>query len=222
MALNKQSGNMYPFVTDTWNTIKGKCPHDCVYCYMKRFKQGELRLDGKEFKTDLGEGNFIFVGSSCDMWAWVIPEDWIKETLAHCCQYPNTYLFQSKNPDRFKKFYGQFPDDTIFGTTIETNRTKYINGEAPSIIDRYCAITAIGREDGGETMVTIEPIMDFDLTEFVEMLVDIEPEWINVGADSQRHNLPEPESDKILNLIDEMRKFTEVKIKKNLNRLLIA
>jgi hypothetical protein len=70
MALNISKGNMYEFITHTWNPIKGKCPHDCSYCYMKRW--GHLkppRLVESEFNTDLGSGNFIFVGSSCDMWA---------------------------------------------------------------------------------------------------------------------------------------------------------
>lgn len=35
MALTKSRGNMYPFVTHTWNAIKGMCFHDCPYCYMK-------------------------------------------------------------------------------------------------------------------------------------------------------------------------------------------
>ena len=30
--LNRQKGNMYPWITHTWNPIKGKCPHDCTYC----------------------------------------------------------------------------------------------------------------------------------------------------------------------------------------------
>lgn len=33
MALTKSRGNMYPFVTHTWNAIKGICFHDCPYCY---------------------------------------------------------------------------------------------------------------------------------------------------------------------------------------------
>ena len=37
--LNKQKGNMYGFVTHTWNTVKGRCKYDCRYCYMKRFPQ---------------------------------------------------------------------------------------------------------------------------------------------------------------------------------------
>lgn len=39
MVLNEQKGNMYNFITHTWNPIKGKCWHDCSYCYMKKFKQ---------------------------------------------------------------------------------------------------------------------------------------------------------------------------------------
>ena len=52
MAMNKvkQGSNMYPWVTHTWNVIKGKCPHDCSYCYMKRFPQPELHFDEKELK----------------------------------------------------------------------------------------------------------------------------------------------------------------------------
>lgn len=70
MGLNTSKGNMYEFITHTWNTIKGECYHDCSYCYMKRFgKLNKVRFDAKELKTDLGTGNFIFVGSSCDMFA---------------------------------------------------------------------------------------------------------------------------------------------------------
>lgn len=46
--LNKSKGNMYPWVTYTWNPIKGKCPHECRYCYMKGYPQPELHLDEKE------------------------------------------------------------------------------------------------------------------------------------------------------------------------------
>ena len=100
--LNPSKGNMYPFVSHTWNTVKGKCPHNCSYCYMKRFgKQSDLHFDEKELKTDLGEGNFIFVGSSCDMWADAIPGLWIKATLEHCRQFQNKYLFCFKIIIRF-------------------------------------------------------------------------------------------------------------------------
>ena len=95
MSLNISKGNMYEFVTHTWNTIKGECYHDCSYCYMKRWgKLNTVRFDEKELKTDLGKGNFIFVGSSCDMFANDINSDWIIKTIEHCAKYPdNKYLF---------------------------------------------------------------------------------------------------------------------------------
>lgn len=69
-------------------------------------------------------------------------------------------------------------------------------------------------------MITIEPIMDFNLVPFIEMLRNIMPEWVNIGADSQGHDLREPPAGKIKELIAELERFTEVKIKSNLKRLL--
>ena len=34
--IKESKGNMYEFVTHTWNPIKGKCSHGCTYCYMKK------------------------------------------------------------------------------------------------------------------------------------------------------------------------------------------
>lgn len=65
----EKGSNMYGWIDFTWNPIRGKCPHECVYCYMKRFPQKELSLDEKSFNDDLGENNTIFVGSSTDMFA---------------------------------------------------------------------------------------------------------------------------------------------------------
>jgi len=49
----KSKGNMYDWVDYTWNPIKGKCEHDCSYCYMKKFgKQNPIHLDKKELKKD--------------------------------------------------------------------------------------------------------------------------------------------------------------------------
>ncbi len=65
MGLNEQKGNMYDWITHTWNPIKGICPHQCSYCYMKDHwkRMKPPRLDEKDLNTDLGEDNFIFIGS---------------------------------------------------------------------------------------------------------------------------------------------------------------
>jgi len=69
-------------------------------------------------------------------------------------------------------------------------------------------------------MITIEPIMDFDLNPFIRKIKYNSPEQVNIGGDSGNNNLPEPSKKKILELISELEKFTIVVKKKNLNRLL--
>ena len=220
MPLNKQKGNMYGFVTHTWNTIKGACPHDCSYCYCKsmaqRFNkpQPELHFDEKELKTNLGSGNFIFVGSSCDMFADNIPEEWIRKTLEHCGKYQhNKYLFQTKNPGNIRRIMLM---NTTCCVTIETNRENDLNN-SPTRYDRFIDSLSI-RND---VMITIEPIMDFDIRYFIRWLQDLNPIQVNIGANTNRKvRVPEPPKEKVLDLITELEKFTTVHVKKNLDRII--
>ena len=218
MGLNVSKGQMYEWVTHTWNTIKGKCPHDCSYCYMKKW--GELkpiRFDEGELKTDLGEGNFIFVGSSCDMWAEHIPAEWIIKTLNHCNKFSNTYLFQSKNPRGFISLGAHVPDRAVLCITLETNRVyPQVMRNAPDPIERSILF---GQTPLDEKYITVEPIMDFDLNSFVEMIYLCRPIQVNIGADSGGNNLPEPSPQKVADLIEELSVFTTVKQKSNLKRL---
>jgi hypothetical protein len=61
-------------------------------------------------------------------------------------------------------------------------------------------------------MVSIEPIMDFDLETFVQWISDIKPILVHVGYDNYNSNLPEPPLSKTKQLIEHLRKFTTVKI----------
>lgn len=216
MGLNVSKGNMYGFITHTWNTVKGACPHGCHYCYMKKWgEQKPVRFTPSELKTDLGEGNFIFVGSSCDLFAKYIPDEWIDKTLNHCLKYPkNKYLFQTKNPKRLSDW--GFPFKSTSGTTIETNRTYPEMGATPAPYERSLWI-----QGKNPVMVTIEPIMDFDLNILVGLLRDCSPKWVNVGANTNtKVKLPEPGPDKVQELIEALQEFTEVKVKSNLKRLM--
>uniref|UniRef100_A0A6M3IVV9 Radical SAM superfamily protein n=1 Tax=viral metagenome TaxID=1070528 RepID=A0A6M3IVV9_9ZZZZ len=220
--LNTVKGNMYSFVTHTWNAVKGGCPHDCLYCYMKRWgKQKPIRFDEKELKTDLGSDNFIFVGSSCDMWADEIPQTWIDRTVEHCVGFPNRYLFQSKNPGRIESYVEWLPKECVIGATIESNRVYAEMGKSPypsTRAERMAIIRGCGFPHA--LMITIEPIMDFDIKAMVAWISRIEPEWVNIGANTNRSvRLAEPAPDKIQDLVSELGKITTVKIKKNLNRL---
>jgi DNA repair photolyase len=222
VGLNKQKGNMYDFVTHTWNPIKGKCSHNCSYCYMKVFRLKPIRLDEKELKVDLGENNFIFVGSGTDMFAEDVPSEWIIKVLNKCAEYNNKYLFQTKNPKRlYQQFKEYLPYFSIIGTTIETNRfyEDYM-GVTPKPYQRAGWMKKFCDTKGFETMVTIEPIMDFDVGELCELIRVCSPSWVNIGADSKGHKLLEPNKEKIISLIEGLKSFTKVKNKSNLKRLL--
>jgi DNA repair photolyase len=180
-------------------------------------KWGELNpihFDEKELKTDMGQNNTIFVGSSNDMFAIQVNDCWIRDTLNHCSKFNNTYVFQSKNPFNMSRLIDHFPDRSIIGTTIETNRGELLSqiSKSPSPQDRIEWL----RQIGNEKFITIEPIMDFDVEPFAEMIISVKPSFVNIGADSKKSNLLEPRWVKILNLIDLLKK-SNVKIRKKVN-----
>ena len=219
MGLNNTNGNMYEWATHTWNTIKVQCYHNCEYCYMKRWGNlPAIHFDEKELQTNLGQDNTIFVGSSNDMFANEIPEEWIYHTIQHCEKFSNTYVFQSKNPERMVLWDMQISCKSIFGTTIETNRDYHLLSKAPEPKERALHISKISPES--KTFITIEPIMDFDLEPFTEMIIDAKPSFVNIGADSKGCKLPEPGWGKVSALIQKIQEAgIEIRQKSNLKRL---
>jgi DNA repair photolyase len=189
---------------------------------MKRWgEQNPVHIDEKDIKTNLGSNNFIFIGSSYDMWADNIPEIWIRSVLEHSGAFQkNNYLFQTKNPERFTSpLFGLSAEKDVLCTTIETDQyLSEIMRYAPPPVVRANYMMAM-KERGFRTMVTIEPIIDFNLEFMLFMLKKIGPEQVNIGADSGCNHLPEPSKEKIIDLIAELRKFTRVVEKKNLGRL---
>ena len=220
MMLKKSHGNMYEFIDYVWSPIKGRCSHSCQYCYMKKWgKQPPLHIDEKDLKTNLGEGNFIFVCHTIDLFASDVPEEWVLRVLRQLMKYPkNEYLLQSKNPAGFIGYRRGFPKDVILGTTIETNRDIYNESKAPPHHQRALALAELNSK-GFETMVTIEPIFDFDLDDLVELVILANPVWVNIGADSKGHGLPEPSPDKVIKLVKALQEKTDVKLKRNLKRI---
>lgn len=218
MSLNKSRGNMYPWIDFTWNPIRGKCPHGCTYCFMKDRNVGPLRLDEKALVDNLGSRRTIFVGSSTDMWAEKVPVDWELRVLEKCSLHDNTYIFQSKNPGRFCLLSTNFPTLTILGTTLESNREYGQSGKGPPAWRRASWLSHLRLF---KKMVSIEPIMAFDHKEFLDWMREIKPAFVSIGADSKGHNLPEPTAIELDNFVVALRDITEVKLKKNLDRLML-
>jgi len=239
MTLNKQKGNMYGFITHTWNPLIGQCPHNCSYCSTNKLKKrfpsmnkrysGELRLDEKQFHS-LGEGKTIFVCAQNDLFAEEVPIEYIDKVISHCAKYPeNQYYFQTKNSRRMYFYLTGFqrsePEDflkkQIYCVTIETNLSILLMGVSANsfVVDRAMGILLL-KNAGYKTNITIEPVMNFSVEFFPDFIKWANPDQVNIGADSGKNDLHEPSWGKVQKLIEKLEDDgITVWQKKNLERL---
>lgn len=226
MTLNKTKGDMYDWITHTWNPIRGKCQFDCEYCSIKviakRYNQEQkpIHLEQKELSLNLGKDNKIFVGSSVDMFAYNVPSDWIELVLKHCNKYDNQYIFQTKNPRRFLEFVKLFPKNVLLGTTVETDDYERLSkiSKATTPFNRCFYLNQLS---DFKTFITIEPIIKFlSVNKFAQILKLANPSFINIGADSKNSGLVEPNREELLALIEEIKLFTKINKKSNLDRII--
>jgi len=236
MSLNKQSGNMYGFVTHTHTHLAGRCPHGCQYCSIRDLSNhrpvmdtkysGPLRLIEKEFDVKYGSGKTIFMENCNDLFADDVPVGFIERILGHADEWPgNTYLLQTKNPLRCRHVAQHTVfrhTNVILGCTIETTddaRSVAVSPGAPPVSSRAYHMARLS-EQGYRTFVTVEPIMDLDVAKMVLWIAAISPEFVAIGADSKRHHLEEPGVEKVELLISELESIgVDVRVKSNLARL---
>jgi DNA repair photolyase len=196
---------MFSIVTATWNPISG-CLYNCNYCWAKNLALTKLKtskryvngfkpsLNDSEFKAKFRKGDLIFVADMGDMFADFTPEKWIKQVLDHIRQFPEAdFLFMTKNPRRYLELLPFIPNNAILGATIETNIDSIISQDkvscAPLPSERAKAMKAL---DWKRKIVSVEPILQFDLEIFSKWIEDIDPFIVYVGYDNYSHKLREP------------------------------
>ncbi|RLI90343.1 MAG: hypothetical protein DRO95_06380 [Candidatus Altiarchaeales archaeon] len=216
---NEQKSRMYAN-TKTWNPFVG-CRYNCIYCkpsfqaQLKRRKKACLECYNyhphkhEERLNIIPSAKIVFV-SGCGDISFCSSEytyriiDRIKEHNSKCPY--KTYYFQSKNPRYFKQFLEVFPDNVILLTTLETNRDENYEeiSKAPKPSVRYRDFLQL---DYPRKVITIEPLMDFDLDIFTEWIVRINPEYVWLGFNSRpkQVQLPEPSLEKAQKLIEKLK-----------------
>jgi len=203
--------NMYA-EAQTWSPFKG-CEFDCVYCSpsFKRHSKRQKRLcpDCYKYTPHCHENRLrripsapiIFVCGNADI--SFCPPDFarriIERIVEHNARAPHkTYYLQSKQPAYFEPFLSHLPENVILLTTLETNRDNGYGtiSKAPPPSVRYEQFKALNYP---RKVVTVEPVLDFDLRTFVSWIRKIGPEYVWLGFNSKPKSvtLPEPSEDKV-------------------------
>ena len=217
--------NMYEDITaKNINPLRGECKHKCTYCYVERQKRifpvMKTKYSGKP-KSDPNvlsktvKGGIRFLCSCNDLFACDVPNETIAEILDWAEQQDTRWWIQTKNPQHpmFRDLCQCRPVNFVLGITLETNRDTSKYSDAPTPKERSIQVQGID-------YITIEPIMDFDIEELMEMLKELNPLFVNIGADSGNNNLPEPSEDKVMKLVKAIQDHgIEVKRKPNLKRI---
>jgi len=204
----------------TWNVWKG-CLFDCVYCrpsfqaINKRITSCKLCQDyvphfHEERLSKIPRARTIFVAANGDI-SLAHPQAMLDILTAmdiHSRKYPETeYYLQSKDPRFFDPYLDDLPKSTILITTLETNYdhdyARYSNAPPPR--KRWHDFKDLKWD---RKIITIEPIMDFDMKEFLRMLIDINPMkiWIGYNSRPKAVQLPEPslaKTEKLIRLLRE-------------------
>jgi len=220
--MTKPQKNMYKdaFV---WNPYKG-CEFECTYCIRSFQKQAKREMHrclkcynyiphfheerlNNQLRLTKGD-QFIWACSSGDI--YFAKKIWIDSVIDIMKKKKNkkrTFFFQTKDPSCYEKY--DFPDNLILGITLETNRDldyeKISKAPKPSIRSKKFSEIQHKRK-----FITIEPILDFDIEEFLIMIKSINPERVYIGYDTKNCNLTEPKLEKTLKLIAELEKYTKV------------
>lgn len=102
------------------------------------------------------------------------------------------FFVQSKNPSCLKQYLNLLPNNTFLLTTLETNRDQGYNkvSKAPKPSQRYKDFLSLQWD---KKIVTVEPIMDFDLDQFSKMIISINPNAVFIGYNSHPKKVPLPE-----------------------------
>jgi protein gp37 len=175
---------------------------------MERYKDGfNPKLVEKELNRRFHK-KYVFAVDMGDLFGDWVPSEWILKVIDAIKNSPSSYfLFLTKNPKRYMEFLDLYPENVVLGATIETNR-DYPVSKAPATVERYGFMKKLPFKN---RIISIEPIMDFDLETFVNWVKEINPVMVHVGYDNYNNNLPEPSLSKTYQLIDQLRAFTRVK-----------
>ncbi|MEM2498062.1 MAG: hypothetical protein QXR81_06805 [Candidatus Nezhaarchaeales archaeon] len=151
----------------------------------------------------VGDGDIAF----CDK---PYLEEIVRRVKLHSDRCPyKTYYFQSKDWASSEKLIPLLEGvkNAVIIETLETNRDEGYSliSKAPPPTERHRKFVEVNHP---RKVITAEPLLDFDVEPFFEMITEAEPELVWIGYNSRpgRVKLPEPSLSKTKTLIELLRK----------------
>lgn len=145
----------------------------------------------KEWK----QGRTIFVCSMADLFGEWVPDEWIKSVFDVCDKAPqHTYLFLTKNPERYKTLADRYmlpqKDNMWYGTSItkQTDRIVELGFEYNTFLSVEPLLEFL--DIGSSTITTIDWVIigaETGVRRNGEMRVTPEPFWIEGVVEAANH-----------------------------------
>lgn len=214
-AVKKPKTGMYP-EAKTWNPFKG-CLFGCSYCapsfqrQAKRQKQNCMKCYQyiphyhPDKLSKIPSSEIVFACGNGDI-SFCRPEfvrKIIEAIKQHKSKMRQTFYLQSKKPDCLKPYLHLLPGNVMLVTTLETNRDRGYDqiSKAPVPSKRYRQFLSLKYP---RKIVTIEPLVDFDVRPFAKWIIKIKPEYVWLGFNSKNKevSLPEPSKEKVQRFIE--------------------
>lgn len=232
--MSKKKSLMFDFITVCRNPLGGYC-YGCNYCYIHgakgmkiRFEHirnkysGEPRLYEHILDERFKDDDFVFFCDCIDYLRSDIPDEYIRRIYEWIERnYPTNFLSLTKNPERYLEFKDELPINMYVGSTIESNVNYPDISNAPLQMNRISSMMDITNSINifhYRRMISIEPILEFDLTSFVFYIRCINPEFVVIGYDNHKNKLPEPSKADTLMLIAELEKYGIKVIRKSIRK----
>lgn len=203
---------------DTVNPFNG-CKFECYggKCWAQRFSHRLKGMGVRGYENgfeptfvpdrmSVPNADVIFLGDMGDI-AFQETEDVERIIREMIVPNPHTFfLLMTKSPGTYERFLDKLPENVILSATIETNR-DYDLSKAPNTSERKARMESL---KWPTKHVCVEPILDFDVSTFVDWIREIDPVLVTIGYDNYSCGLPEPSREKTLDFAERISDFTAV------------
>ena len=176
-------GNMFSFISQTWNPLGGHCSHECTYGWCTKLieqrkmpkYQGKPYVVEKELERSFAVDEFVFVQDMTDFCAGDVPDEARLRVLEVIRNSKATFLLLSKNPRVYLNLIedNQVPLNVILGVTLESNLSHWTLGKewfyrdaiskAPSPSWRLQLLKSLANVSPVPLFIAVEPVLDFSL-----------------------------------------------------------